>query len=59
MDIIITMRDGAAVHFTPEGRASARVEFVPGVVMVIDEFDRQTAFPLDTVSVIEVKPSGE
>lgn len=56
--VTITFRDGTRQRFEDRGRPGGsyaqRVEYQPGVVIIIDAYEKQTAFPLDLVRLVEI-----
>lgn len=59
-DITITFRDGEKRKFEHQGRSGGSytksVRYEAGVVIVQDEWGKETAFPLDTVKEVESRP---
>lgn len=58
--IIIKMRDGTKREFPHEGRPGGSytksVRYELGVVVITDEYYRETAIPLDLVSEVKLDP---
>lgn len=57
-NVTIKMLDGTRKDFIERGRPggsySMRVRYEPGVVIVIDEYDKETATPLELVREVVV-----
>lgn len=60
MSITIYFRDGTVRKFEHAGRAGGSytksVRYEDGVVIVVDEWGKEIAFPLDTVGHVEATP---
>lgn len=59
-NITIYLRDGSKQEFVHKPRAGGswtlEVDYRPGVVVVIDEWQKEEAFPIDLVSRVVVYP---
>lgn len=57
--ITILMRDGLKKEFREKGRPGGsytiRVKYQPGFVIVIDEWDHETAIPTDLIAQVDVQ----
>lgn len=59
-NIVIKMKDGTVRHFPhtgrPGGSYTKRLEYQPGFVVVIDEWDKRTSIPSENIKEIEETP---
>lgn len=61
MNIVIRLRDGNTRKFLHEGRPGGsytkRIEYVPGFVVIEDEWGKRIAIPAEDVAEIETSPT--
>lgn len=60
MNIELVMKDGTIRKFLHEGRPggsySKQIDFVPGFVVIVDEWDKKTYVPASDIQEIKTQP---